>query len=148
MSTTRTPRVDFYILPDDSRRSIQNFACRLVEKAYLQGHKILIQTASADESRLLDNLLWTLQDDNFIPHAILDETLGDDQSVVISHNNEDMNDVQLLINLSSRPSMHHAFDRIAEVLNQEQNCKKVGREHYKIYRDSGFELHHHEIKPS
>lgn len=135
-------------MPDNSRRSIQHFACRLAEKAYHQGHKILIQTASADESRILDDLLWSMQDDSFIPHAILDPETSADQHVIINHSKEAVNDAQLLINLSSMASELAPFERIAEILNQDVNCKKMGREHYKIYRDSGFELHHHEIKPS
>jgi DNA polymerase III subunit chi len=140
-------RVDFYILPDDSRRALHHFACRLAEKAYNQGQKILIQTESADESRALDDLMWTMQDNNFIPHSISNAASNDDQAVIISHNNEAVNDVQLFINLSSMAAQHE-FERIAEVLNQQANCKQIGREHYKFYRDSGFELHHHEIKPS
>ena len=140
-------RVDFYILPDNSRRALQHFACRLAEKAYNQGQKILIQTDSADESRTIDDLMWTMQDNNFIPHTIFDAASNDDQAVIISHNNETVNNVQLFINLSSMAAQHQC-ERIAEVLNQQDNCKQIGREHYKTYRDSGFELHHHEIKPS
>lgn len=141
-------RVDFYILADESRHSIQHFACRLAEKAYLQGHKILIKTGSIDESRALDNLLWTMQDDNFIPHAMFDASSNDDQLVLISHENDVIDDFQLLINLSSMAVQHSKFDRIAEVLNQQSDSKQMGRDHYKIYRDFGFELHHHEMKPS
>lgn len=142
------PRVDFYILPDDNRRSIQQFACRLAEKAYQQGNKILIQTESANESQLLDDMLWTMQDNSFLPHAIYDPACIDDQAIVICHNNESLENVQLLINLSSMTAPQQTFDRIAEVLNQQASYKQIGREHYKVYRDSGFELHHHEIKPS
>ena len=141
-------RVDFYILADQSRHSIQHFACRLAEKAYLQGHKILIKTESADESRVLDNLLWTIQDDNFIPHAILDTSSNDDQAVLISHENEAFNNFQLLINLSNAAAQHSQVERIAEVLNQQTDSKQTGREHYKTYRNLGLELHHHEMKSS
>jgi len=138
-------RVDFYVLPDDSRRSLQHFACRLAEKACLQGQKILIQTQSADESRALDDLLWTMQDNNFIPHSIFDVASNDDQAVIINHNNEPIENIQLLINLSSQ-AIQHSCEHIAEVLNQQADCKQTGREHYKTYRDSGFELHHHKIE--
>ena len=141
-------RVDFYILADENRYSIQHFACRLAEKAYLQGHKILIKTESVDESHALDNLLWTIQDNSFIPHALLDASSSDDQAVLISHEHDVIDDFQLLINLSSTAAQHTKVDRIAEVLNQQANSKQIGREHYKIYRDLGLELHHHEMKPS
>ena len=141
-------RVDFYILPDESRQSMQRFACRLAEKAYLQGHKVLIQTESAEEARQMDDLLWTLQDDNFIPHGIFNASSSDVQPVVIYHSNEKMDNINLLINLSSLSMQDQSVERIAEILNQQTSRKQTGREHYKTYRNSGFDMHHHEIKPS
>lgn len=138
-------RVDFYILPDDSRHNLQQFACRLTEKAYQQGHRILIKTDNADESRILDNLLWTFNDDTFIPHAVTGSSDNNEQPVLISHLKEPENNFQLLINLSSSTDNEKQFERIAEILNQEATRKQVGRQHYKIYRDLGFELHHHEM---
>jgi len=91
-----------------------------------------------------------MQDNNFIPHAIFDSASNDDQAVIISHNKTDdkpIENIQLFINLSSAAAQH-PYARIAEVLNQQADCKQTGREHYKTYRDSGFELHHHEIKTS
>jgi len=116
------PQVDFYILANDSRRSLQHFACRLAEKACLQGQKILIQTQSADESRTLDDLLWTMQDNNFIPHSIFDTASNDDQAVIINHNephDDAIKNIQLFINLSSHPVQHSCYNHIAEVLNQQ-----------------------------
>jgi DNA polymerase-3 subunit chi len=145
MNSNNMPRVDFYILPDDNRRSIQNFACDLVEKAYLQGQKVLLKTESANESRLLDDLLWTRTENNFIPHAIYDASTFAEQTILIHHGNEPVKGFQLLINLSSSAEQHQQVDRIAEILNQQAQCKQTGREHYKIYRELGFDLHHQQI---
>lgn len=147
MTDQDKPRIDFYILPDESRRSIHNFACRLAEKAYQQGHKILIKTESAAESQALDDLLWTIKENNFIPHGIYDAS-PDQQPILIHHGNDAVDGFQLLINLSSMANNQLQFNRIAEILNQESNCKQKGREHYKIYKDLGFEMHHHDMAAS
>ncbi|MDH5471668.1 MAG: DNA polymerase III subunit chi [Gammaproteobacteria bacterium] len=140
------PRVDFYILPNETRLSLQQFACRLADKAYHQGHRILIQTDNAEESHLMDDMLWTFSDNSFLPHAIYSESDNDDQAIIISHDAADHKNFQIMINLSSiTPSDANHFDRIAEIVNQEPVRKQTGREHYKKYKAQGYELYHHEM---
>ncbi|MCW8853389.1 MAG: DNA polymerase III subunit chi [Gammaproteobacteria bacterium] len=140
-------RVDFYILQDQNPLSLQKFACRLADKAYQQGHRILIQTETAEESRILDNMLWTISENSFLPHTIDTGSANDDQPIIISHQAAEYKDFQTMINLSSiTPVDTRAFDRIAEILNQQESRKQTGREHYKIYKARGYELYHHEIK--
>ena len=143
-------RVDFYILPDQNKSNLQHFACRLTDKALQQGHRILIQTDSVDDSRAVDDMLWTFSDGSFIPHAVIDASDNDEQPVLISHlplSNTTPGSFNLMINLSSRAAEQNQFERIAEILNQEAGRKNTGREHYKVYRDQNCELNHHEIKP-
>ncbi len=140
-------RVDFYILPDQQRNNLRLFACRLAEKAWQQGHRILIQTDNADESRHMDDLLWTFRDGGFVPHGLAGDEEQDQHPILISHLDTAAGTFQLLINLSARIPADDAFERIAEIVNQEAQRKQQGREHYKIYRDKGVELHHHEMQP-
>lgn len=141
-------RVDFYILPDDSADGLQLFACRLAEKAWQQGHRILIRTDSADQSHHLDDLLWVFKDGSFIPHGVAGSEHDDQQPVVISHQDAPADAFQLLINLSSGAPDSGQFERIAEILNQDATRKQLGRAHYKVYRDLGHELHHHDMGAS
>ncbi len=143
-------RVDFYILPDDDSASLQKFVCKLAEKAWLQGQRILIQTNTPDESQSIDHMLWTFKDGSFIPHAALEDGMTDDgikaQPIFISHSTDTRGEYQLMINLSSHtPAQVDQFERIAEIVNQEPVRKQASREHYKRYRNQGYELHHHEM---
>ncbi len=143
-------RVDFYILSDDNTASLQKFVCKLAEKAWLQGQRILIQTSAPDESQRIDDMLWTFRDGSFIPHATLEDSMTDDsikaQPILISHSADTGGDYQLMINLSPHtPAQVGQFERIAEIVNQEPGRKQASREHYKRYRNEGYELHHHEI---
>ncbi|MDH5484791.1 MAG: DNA polymerase III subunit chi [Gammaproteobacteria bacterium] len=138
-------RVDFYILPDTQRTSQQQFACKLAEKAWQQGNRILIQTASADESHIIDELLWTLKQDSFIPHAVLNTSSNDDNPILISHEAANDGQFQLMINLTTTIAEQDRFERIAEILNQDEASKQMGREHYKLYRNQGYDLNHHDM---
>ncbi|MFW2371630.1 MAG: DNA polymerase III subunit chi [Gammaproteobacteria bacterium] len=142
-------RVDFYILPDDKPHNMQQFACKLTEKAWQQGQRILIHTDSVEQSHALDNMLWTFREGSFIPHAISGESSDEEQPVLISHQALSSDNIQIMINLSSRPaSADSHYERIAEIINQDPQRKLSGREHYKIYRDKGYQLHHHEMSHS
>ena len=48
-------QVDFYILQLGARHNRQGLGCRLAEKAWLQGHRVLIHTDSEQESQQLDS---------------------------------------------------------------------------------------------
>ena len=141
-------RVDFYILPDANRNKLQLFACRLAEKAWQQGNHILIRTDSAEHSSSMDDLLWTFKDGSFIPHCVAGSDDDDLQPIVISHEETSSGTYHLLINLSSHVPTQNQFERIAEILNQESDRKQVGRDHYKIYREQGHDLHHHDMGQS
>jgi DNA polymerase III subunit chi len=64
-------RVDFYVLPDADPAQRPLLACKLAEKAYGQGLKVYIHTATEGEALHLDELLWTFRAGSFLPHAIV-----------------------------------------------------------------------------
>jgi DNA polymerase-3 subunit chi len=52
-----------------------------------------------------------------------------------------------LINLRLVRSAHFAaFDRVAEIICQDDAVREAGRAHYRFYRERGYPLHHHELK--
>ena len=145
------PHVDFFILPDDQLQSLQLYACKLAESNWLAGKRVLLQTDNQQQSQQLDELLWNLREDSFIPHAIATlETSDQQQPVLISHQKLNDADFQHVINLSSRPCdlvVEVASFNIDEILNQEEQRKQSGRENYKIYRNLGYTLKHHTLEP-
>ena len=95
-------RVDFYVLPDARPRGRQLLACRLAEKAYQQGYKAYIQTASREQAVLMDELLWTFKDIGFVPHVLASDPAGDSAPVVLGHPPlEPPAGAQMLINLDA-----------------------------------------------
>ncbi len=145
--------VDFYILPDDQLSSLQHYACKLAETHWQSGKRVLIQTDTANDSQLLDSLLWDIRDDSFIPHSIATlEPSDQQQPILISHQKINDKNFQSIINLSSRPAdLNNETDSnnhfsIEEVLNQNEQRKQAGRQNYKSYRASGYTLKHHTLE--
>ncbi|MFZ4077576.1 MAG: DNA polymerase III subunit chi [Legionellaceae bacterium] len=61
-------RADFYLLNDENVDKSLHFACRLLEKAYLSGHRIFVRCEDEEQAMLLDDRLWTFSATSFIPH--------------------------------------------------------------------------------
>lgn len=140
-------RVDFYLLPDHNAHAPALYACRLTEKAYKQGLRTLILTRDQEQSRYLDQLLWTYRDGSFVPHSLATAPNAATQPIVIHHEPVNANQATLLINLGENiPAQWQEFGRVAEIVGNDTQMKHSGRLRYKQYRDLTDELHHHEIQ--
>lgn len=138
-------RVDFYILPDQQTRQLQGFACKLTEKAWTQGHRIFVYTESDQQSRMMDELLWTFRDGSFVPHGLQGDSGTEQQPVVIGHQLPAPLDRDLVINLTTQLVDTPRMTRLAEIVNQEPVRKQASREHYRYFKSRQHELHHHDI---
>ena len=138
-------RISFYILADQQAQSRQVFACRLAEKAWKQGHQVYIQTDHAEASAELDALLWSFRDDSFVPHEI-NSGEDTDSKILIGHDHQPPRLMDLLINLSnSQPDFFSQFNRVAELLNDDETIKLAGRERYRYYQQHGYALETHKM---
>jgi DNA polymerase III subunit chi len=137
-------RIDFYIVKNGQNRELT--ACRLCEKAWQQGMRIHIQADSESQALQLDELLWTFRDGSFVPHCLMTETAAPETPITIGWNDAPQQERQLLINLAQAvPPFYTRFERMAEIVNQEENIRNAGRERFAFYRQQNHELHHHEI---
>ncbi len=137
-------KVDFYILSDSAPDKRLRTACRVAEKAYTQGLATHIHTDSEDDSRKIDELLWTFHDRSFIPHT-LGITQADQREVTIAHG-EIPQRCDVLINLAAGvPAFFSRFERVAEIIDQDAATRDTGRERYRFYRDRGYSLTHHSL---
>lgn len=140
-------QVDFYLLQDDSAQNRVGFACRLADKAYRLGNRVFIHTESAEQTCQLDDLLWTFQQNSFVPHAIYQAAQNNPPPVLLAHNGEPDASNQVLINLAAEvPLFFSRFERVAELVNQNADIRQQGRSRYSFYKDRGYPLRTHEIK--
>ena len=140
-------QVDFYLLQDNSAQNLMGFACRLADKAYRLGNRVFIHTESVDQTRQLDELLWTFQQNSFVPHAIYQAAQNNPPPVLLAHNGEPDASNQVLINLAAEvPLFFSRFERVAELVNQNADIRQHGRSRYTFYKDRGYPLRTHEIK--
>lgn len=138
-------RIDFYILGDGATRTRDMTACRLAEKAFREGLRVYLHTASAEQARGLDELLWSFRDRSFVPHGVGPGADGD-TPVRIGSDAEPDGTHEVLINLAEDvPAFFSRFDRVLEIVDTDEGARQAGRARYKFYRDRGYSLETHEL---
>ncbi len=139
-------RVSFYLLKGSVEHDRQVFACRLIEKAYKQGHHIYIHTDNAEKAEQVNQILWSFRADSFVPHQLTDRPNADTCPILIGHDTKPPRLMDLLINLGAeQPVFFSQFERVAEFINDDEQLKIMGRERYRFYQQRGYELSTHKI---
>lgn len=139
--------VSFYILPTESLQDRYLFACKLIEKAYRSRSYCYVLTDSPEQSRKLDDLLWTFRAGSFIPHQLYTGEQPElEQVILIGSLPAPENWQKVLFNLSSHyPDFGPPTGRILEILDNSETTKAAGRERYKQYQKTGIEIATHKM---
>ncbi len=141
-------RVDFYVLSTSNPQERRVLACKLTEKAWRQGMKVYLHTASEAETENLDKLLWTFRQGSFIPHVKADATPAEkeDVDVLIGHGAAPADFRELVINLSmDMPPDFGQYQRVAELVDEDEAVRAEGRRRYAAYKQQGHELETHKL---
>ncbi|HVV27236.1 MAG TPA: DNA polymerase III subunit chi [Rhizomicrobium sp.] len=78
------------------RRSLENVLPELVERSLARGWLAAIRTDSAERSDALDTLLWTYDDQSFLPHAQAGDGDPAGQPVLIGMEEGNPNNAQIV----------------------------------------------------
>lgn len=141
------PEINFYVLPSESTQERYLFACKLIEKAYRSGVFVYVLTDSLEQSRLIDDLLWTFRAGSFIPHQVYTgESPTIENVVLIGLSNPPEHWLKTVINLSSKcPQDFQQAERILEILDNSEETKTGGRTRYRQYQQAGIEINTHRM---
>jgi DNA polymerase-3 subunit chi len=141
------PEVSFYLLPSLSPQERNQFACRLIEKAYRNKQFCYVYTDTEQQAQQLDNQLWTYRPGSFIPHQIFDSNPPDfEQTILIGTQQAPDKWQKIIVNLSSHyPNNLTQTERILEILDNSETIKQAGRIRYRQYQQAGFSLTTHNM---
>ena len=136
-------KVDFYTGSEDKLRT----ACQLSHKAMQNGLRVLLHTPDEATTEALDRLLWHYPATAFIPHCRSHETAANDMPVVLGHQEETFPHNELLISLHTEClPFFSRFERVIEIISQDEEDSRLGRERYKFYKDRGYEMRHFDLR--
>jgi len=134
--------IDFYFNAADRFQ----VACRLAGKALAQRKRLLIYAPQPDTAQRIDRILWTWPATGFVPHCFAQDPLATETPVLIAADDAAPDAGELLLNLdTSCPPHFERFERLLEVVGQDDDARRAGRERYRYYRDRGYPIRNHNL---
>jgi len=136
-------RIDFYHL---QKSTLDEALPKLVLKAYETGKKIKIKVGNDLRVDFLNTLLWTFEDESFLPHGTKKDGFADMQPVYISSDDDNPNDAVFLFLVEAAditPEDALNFERIFYIFsgNNENELTKA-RTIWKAFANNDFERHY------
>lgn len=138
-------KVDFYTGSTDKLRT----ACQLSHKAMQNGVRTVISLPDIVAANALDKLLWHHPATAFIPHCRSDADEADQMPVLLHQGRDKFPHHELLISLHTEcVTFFSRFERVIEIVGNDPEDSRTGRERFKFYRDRGYEMRHIDLSKS
>jgi len=138
-------RADFYLISKPRFRSQPlRLVCELAKKAYEAELWTLVLARDRAQAEELDDLLWDMGDDAYIPHQIAGDEEDELTPLIIAPPEIDAPMRQLVINLRDAP-VEGGFERVLEVVPADESARGPLRERWKQYQAQGLELNKHDM---
>jgi DNA polymerase-3 subunit chi len=135
----------FYTFADDPL----DVARRVAAKACGQGKQVMIYAPDAAVAEAIDRLLWTTPALGFVPHCRDSEPLAAETPVLIGANVDALKRADVMINLhAEQPPAFARFERLVEIVGQDEAGRERGRERYRFYQARGYALKTHDLRQS
>jgi DNA polymerase-3 subunit chi len=140
------PRADFYLIAKPRfREQPLRLVCELARKACDAGQWTLVLARDHAQAEALDDLLWDMGDDVYIPHQIAGAEVEEEEAqVLIASPDTDAPLRPLVINLRDAP-VDGSFERVLEVVPADESARGPLRERWKQYQARGFELNKYDM---
>jgi DNA polymerase-3 subunit chi len=143
------PRIDFYVLEGADERARLVYACRVIEKAFLQDLTVCVSLGTAADAEAFDALLWTFADRSFVPH----ERARDASAAAAAPPGSPVwvgcripVAAELLVNLAPEvPEFYAGYARVAEFVDGEPERRDAGRRRFAFYRERGHAPETHKL---
>lgn len=141
-------KVIFYLIEDDSKLNDalllphEKLACEKIIESWQQGSRILVACQDQIQAEKIDEYLWQLNSDRFVPHNLVGEGMKLGSPIEITWvGKRSNNNRQLLINLQeSFPDFASMYKDIIDFVPAESKLKNLARERYITYKNLGFNL--------
>ena len=86
-------RFDFYHLQE---LPLEKALPKLCEKAYMTGKNIKILVGNEERVEFINSLLWTYNEESFLPHGSKKDGFAEEQPIFISANETNENNAKIL----------------------------------------------------
>ncbi len=125
-----------------------DYACRLLRATQKKSAQVLV-LGQIDALKLLSSKLWSLSATEFMPHCFAADSadvLAHSPIVLSAHLIESSLEPQVLLNLGAPlPSGFERFERLIELVGQDEADLQAARTRWKHYKDRGYALSRYDV---
>ena len=139
------PRVDFYHNAPD-RLAV---AVKLAHKSFTNRLPLVVIAPEDRQAQAFDRQLWSHPPLSFTPHCRAESPLASETPIVIAHHLGELPanlHTALLLNLGPTiPEGYERFERILEIIGQDEEERLPGRERVGHYKQAGCTVNFHDL---
>jgi len=139
-------RIDFAFGASDRLRA----ACDAAYKHYRKGGRLVVYCTDQTLLERFDLMLWGFEATAFVPHVLADDALAPQTPVWLSSKPiqppAGPGPAVWLLNLDEdcAPGAEH-YERVLEIVPQDEASVQAGRKRWRQYKSQGHDLHAHDL---
>lgn len=140
------PRADFYLIAKPRFRDEPlRLVCELARRCHDSGKPTLILARDADQAEALDELLWSFDEEAYLPHQIAGSDEDDEITpLLIVAPGSEVGMRPLVINLRDEIAPP-GFERVLEVVPADESAREPLRRRWLHYKALGLEPAKHDM---
>ncbi len=136
-------RVDFYHL---QQKTLDEVLPKLLQKAYSTGKRIKVKIGTEERVEFINSLLWTYNDESFLPHGSKKDGFADQQPIWLSADIENPNTALFLFLVDGAEENAETLTQYERVFNifdgNSAEAVQQARRLWKDYKNSGCEVYY------
>ena len=110
-------------------------------QARQEGKQVLVYVPATERGEQLDRLLWTSPATGFTPHCRAGDKLAAETPILLASDLDQPPHDECLLTLSDEvPPGFSRFQRLIEIVSDDDGDKLPGRERFRFYRERGYPL--------
>ena len=133
-------RIDFYHL---QKQTLDQVLPKLVEKAYSTNKRVKIKVGNDARVEFINSLLWTYDDESFLPHGSKKDGFAKEQPIWLSAEDDNPNQAEMLFLVDGADfdlSQVDQFERIFNIFDgNDDNALQQARAFWKEVSALGIE---------
>ncbi|MEO6365621.1 MAG: DNA polymerase III subunit chi [Luteimonas sp.] len=139
------PRAVFYLIATDRFKTEPlRLVCELARKAYEANQWTLVLARDAEQADVIDEMLWDMGDDAYLPHQIAGDEEDELTPILIATPDIDASLRPLVINLRDA-AVEGGFERVLEVVPADASAREPLRARWTHYKARGMDVTKHDM---
>jgi DNA polymerase-3 subunit chi len=144
------PDIRFIGVTQEDQRHALARLCKALGDHVQAGRRVVICTPDADFSQRLDQLLWTFEEDAFVPHVVVgDEAVSPLNPVLLTHRDPGHLRADVFVNFAPTPLSPSQIEGevlVYELFRQDKpDGIEMGRLKWAGYKSAGLEPQKHSL---